>query len=100
MIKKNILMILGGLVIITIAVFAFKAMTTKWKTISTNFLQTDKPYGGGAFRIDGTKFMTLKVVDPEIKFKPIRERTNPERAEPTEAWMSNPAELLNRTTVS
>lgn len=69
-------------------------------TVSTIFLQADKPYGGGAFRIDGTKFMTLKIADPEIKFKPVRERRNPEKAEPTEAWMNSPAELLNRTTVN
>lgn len=75
-------------------------MTTGWETVSTSFLKDDKPYGGGAFRIRGNEVMSLKVADPQITFKPASEAKDPAVAEPTDAWMNDTAELLNRRTVS
>ncbi len=76
-------------------------MTTPgWQTISTTFMKNDKPYGGGDCRINANEVISLKIADPVITFKPVSERKDPEYAEPTEAWMSNASETLNRNTVS
>ncbi|OLL27241.1 glycosyl hydrolase [Burkholderia sp. SRS-W-2-2016] len=71
-----------------------------WQTISTSFMKNDRPYGGGNARIKGNDVISLKIADPIVTFKPVSQRTDPERAEPTEAWMSNADETLNRRTVS
>jgi hypothetical protein len=63
-------------------------------------MKNDKPYGGGNSRINGNEVISLKIADPVITFKPVSQRKDPEYAEPTEAWMSNAAETLNRNTVS
>ncbi|WP_372237310.1 WD40/YVTN/BNR-like repeat-containing protein, partial [Burkholderia sp. SRS-W-2-2016] len=62
-------------------------------------MKDDKPYGGGNARIKGNDVISLKVAGPNITFKPVSERADPEYAEPVEAWMSNSAERLNRRTI-
>ncbi|WP_090873230.1 glycosyl hydrolase [Paraburkholderia diazotrophica] len=75
-------------------------MTTPgWKTISTTFMRNDKPYGGGDCRISGNEVISLKIADPVITFKPVEQLKDPQVAEPTEAWMNNSSERLNRSTV-
>ncbi|NIE65239.1 glycosyl hydrolase [Burkholderia sp. Ax-1719] len=75
-------------------------MSTGWETISTNFMKGDKPYGGGNFIIRGDKAISLKVAGPVITFKPASESSNPDVAEPTEDWMSDANQRMNRWTVS
>ncbi|MBW0447454.1 glycosyl hydrolase [Paraburkholderia phenoliruptrix] len=76
-------------------------MTTPgWQTLSTTFMKNDKPYGGGDARINGNDVISLKIADPVITFKPAEELKDPRVAEPTEAWMNNTAETLNRNTVA
>ena len=81
------------------AVYAYQTSTPSWETITTTFGKNDKPYGGGSFRIRGNDVISLKLADPEITFKPTSELKNPDVAEPTEAWMNDTGELLNRGTV-
>jgi len=98
---KRKAMIVGGLLVAALAIYGYHSMTTPaWQTISTTFMKNDKPYGGGDSRINGNEVIGLKVSDPVITFKPVNQRKDPEYAEPTEAWMSNTAETLNRNTVS
>jgi hypothetical protein len=75
-------------------------MATNWKTIAVDFGRNDKPYGGGAFRIHGNEVISLKLVGPQITFKPTSELKDPQVAEPTEAWMNDSSERLNRRTVA
>lgn len=91
---------MGGLALLVAITYGYQRMTTGWETVATSFLKDDKPYGGGAFRIRGEEVMSLKVADPQITFKPASEAKDPAVAEPTEAWMNDTAELLNRGTVS
>lgn len=94
-------MIAGGLLTAALLTYGFHGMTTPgWQTISTAFMKNDKPYGGGDCRIQGNEVISLKLADPVITFKPVEQRKNPEYAEPTEAWMSNVYEVLNRQTIS
>ncbi len=44
--------------------------------------------------------MTLKIAGPIVTFKPAEQLKDPQVAEPTEPWMNDTLELLNRTTVS
>jgi hypothetical protein len=93
--------IFGGLLLAAITTYGYHSMTTPgWQTVSTTFMKNDKPYGGGDSRINGNDVISLKIADPVITFKPVSQRKDPEYAEPTEAWMSNTAETLNRNTVS
>ncbi|MDR6204731.1 hypothetical protein QF025_003451 [Paraburkholderia graminis] len=93
--------IFGSLFLAAIATYGYQSMTSPgWQTISTTFMKNDKPYGGGNARINGNDVISLKITDPEITFKPVSQRKDPEYAEPTEAWMNNTAETLNRNTVS
>jgi hypothetical protein len=92
--------IAGGLVALAIATYGYVNMTTGWETISTNFMRNDTPYGGGNFRIKGNDVMSVKLANPEVTFKPQAESNEPQRPEPTEAWMNDTGELLNRTTIS
>jgi hypothetical protein len=93
--------LLAGLTLVAITIYGYRIMTTPgWSTISTEFMKADQPYGGGAFVFRGNEFMTLKVADPVVTFKPRAERKNPDVAEPTEPWMNDTSELLNRSTVS
>ncbi len=92
--------IAGGLVALAIATYGYVNMTTGWETISTSFMRDDTPYGGGNFRIKGNDVMSVKLANPEVTFKPTAESNEPQRAEPTEAWMNDTGELLNRMTIS
>ncbi|WP_414450854.1 glycosyl hydrolase [Burkholderia sp. 22PA0099] len=98
-IKRKII-ILGGLLLVAIICGYHGMANPGWKTISATFMKNDKPYGGGNARINGNEVISLKIADPIITFKPAEQLENPQVAEPTEAWMSNAAETLNRNTVS
>ncbi|MFM0597654.1 MULTISPECIES: glycosyl hydrolase [Paraburkholderia] len=75
-------------------------MTSGWETIATSFAKGDRPYGGGEFRIRGSQVISLKLADPQITFKPASESKDPDVAEPTEAWMNDSGERINRSTVN
>jgi hypothetical protein len=75
-------------------------MKTGWETITTNFSKGDKPYGGGDFRVRGNQVISLKLAGPEITFKPADQLKDPQVAEPTEEWMNDSSERLNRSTVN
>ncbi|MCS2608761.1 WD40/YVTN/BNR-like repeat-containing protein [Halomonas dongshanensis] len=70
-----------------------------WERISNDFTKEDTPYGPGDFRIRNEQILSMKLTNPEITFKPREERSDPNRAEPTEAWMGDVGELVNRRTV-
>ncbi|SEO65356.1 hypothetical protein SAMN04488052_1022 [Aquisalimonas asiatica] len=70
-----------------------------WERVSNDFMKEDKPYGPGDFRIRGEQVLSMKLTNPEIIFKPREERSDPDRAEPTEAWMGDVGERANRRTV-
>ncbi|MGR4068622.1 WD40/YVTN/BNR-like repeat-containing protein [Billgrantia sp. C5P2] len=70
-----------------------------WERVSNDFMKEDNPYGPGDFRIRGEQVVSMKLTNPEITFKPRAERSDPSRAEPTEAWMSNVNERANRRSV-
>lgn len=55
---------------------------------------------GGDFRIRGNDVISVDVREPRITFKPAAELKDPQVAEPTEPWMNNAGETLNRETVS
>ncbi|CAB3694640.1 hypothetical protein LMG24076_03108 [Trinickia soli] len=90
----------SGLALLALLIYGYQSMATGWETITHTFLKNDKPYGGGAFRIRDKQIISLKLADPQITFKPASEAKNPDVAEPTEAWMNDTAEFLNRGTVS
>ena len=73
--------------------------TPQWTTVATGFTKQEKPYGGGAFRLRKNEVMTLRLVGPEIRFKPATELKDPQVAEPTEPWMNDVNERLNRRSV-
>jgi hypothetical protein len=77
-------------------------MKPQWKTVTQSFMKDDKPYGGGAFRIHGRDVMTLKLADPEVRFRVVGldKGYDGAQAVPAEPWMDDTAELLNRSTVS
>jgi len=89
-------------VVITLAaiLYAYQTSTSPWETITTTFLKTDKPYGGGDFRIHGNEVISVKSAGPTLLFKPLAELKNPDVAEFTEPWMDSSDERLNRSTVS
>ncbi|WP_454726488.1 MULTISPECIES: glycosyl hydrolase [Cupriavidus] len=62
-------------------------------------MKEDKPYGPGDFRIREDNVLSMKLAMPEMKFKPHEERSDPNRAEPTEQWMYRADETLNRQVV-
>lgn len=62
-------------------------------------LRHDKPYGGADFRVKGNQLLWLKVSPPLDTLKPRSEWRDPMIAEPTEPWMNNVHETLNRYTV-
>jgi hypothetical protein len=97
--KRATLWLVSLFLFVTV-IYGCKRMTAGWETITTTFLRDDKPYGGGAFRIRGNEVISLKVAGPQITFKPLSEQTHIGIAEPTEAWMNNTSELLNRKTIS
>ncbi|CAE6819991.1 hypothetical protein R20943_06114 [Paraburkholderia aspalathi] len=92
--------LIGGLALLAAVTYGYQSMKTGWETITTTFSKSDKPYGGGAFRIHDSQVISLKLADPVITFKPADQLKDPQVAEPTEAWMNDTAELLNRGTVN
>ncbi|WP_244145147.1 WD40/YVTN/BNR-like repeat-containing protein [Paraburkholderia tuberum] len=90
-------LLLGGLVLVAAATYGYQAMTTPgWETVTKNNNSNfDEP-----FRLRGNEVMALESLGPEITFKPRSERKNPELAEPTEPWMNDSSERLNRSTVN
>lgn len=90
-------LLFGSLVLAAAATYGYQAMTTPgWETVTkssnSNF---DEP-----FRLRGNEVMSIESLAPEITFKPRSERKNPEVAEPTEPWMNDTSETLNRATVN
>lgn len=92
--------LIGVLALLAAVTYGYESMATGWETVTTTFSKGDKPYGGGAFRIRGNDIISLKVVGPELKFKPANELKNPEVAEFTEEWMDDSVERLNRRTIA
>ncbi|WP_460940051.1 WD40/YVTN/BNR-like repeat-containing protein, partial [Pandoraea terrae] len=93
-------LIIGALIALAATVYGYQSMTPSWETVTMTFGKSDKPYGGGAFRIRDNDVISLKIAGPELKFKPRSERKNPGVAEFSEPWMDDVNEELNRTTVS
>lgn len=91
--------LLGGLALLGALTYGYQGITMRWETIATNFGRNDKPYGGGAFRIRENQVISLKLAEQPITFKPASELKDPEVAEPTEAWMNDSSERLNRRSV-
>ncbi|MBB3257561.1 hypothetical protein F4827_002426 [Paraburkholderia bannensis] len=73
---------------------------TGWETVTTTFAKGDEPYGGGEFRIRDNRVISLKLAGPEITFKLASQLKDPQVAEPTEPWMDDSGERLNRSTVN
>jgi hypothetical protein len=93
--------ICGVLLVAAALTYGYKAMTNKWETVSTTFTKGDKPYGGGVFVIRGDQAISLKIADPVITFKPDQHPANWDTpVVPTEAWMSDARQVLNRNTVN
>ncbi len=93
-------LILAGVTALAFATYGFFNVNTGWETLSTSFMRNDRLYGGGDFRVKGNEVMSIKVAHPDVTFKPLSELKDPQQAEPTEAWMNDTDELLNRTTVA
>lgn len=72
----------------------------QWTTVTSTFTKEDKPFGGGAFRLRGNDVMTLKLADPEVRFRVVGLDKGYDEAQavPEEPWMDDTAELLNRST--
>jgi len=95
--------ILGGLILVAAARYGYKEISTpQWKTITTSFAKSDKPYGGGAFRIRGNDVMTLKIAGPELRFHVVGLDKGYDAAQTVaaEPWMDDVDERLNRKWVS
>lgn len=78
-------------------------MTTPgWEIVSTSFMKTDKPYGGGSFLLHGSEVMTLKVADPEIHLRvtDLDKGYNGAKVTPAEPWANDVRDVLNRSTAN
>nr|WP_150699732.1 glycosyl hydrolase [Pandoraea terrae] len=77
-------------------------MTPSWETVTTTYGKSDKPYGGGAFRIRDNDVISLKIAGAEIHYRVVGldKGYNGAQAVPEEAWANDVHERLNRTTVS
>lgn len=73
---------------------------SRWETVSSKVTWPVPLAGVGDFYVAGNDIMSLTVADPVVTLKPPGEWKNPTVAEPTEAWMNNAAETLNRRTVN
>lgn len=91
--------LLAGAALSCAFIYGCHGATTGWETITTTFAKTQKPYGGGAFRIRDNRVISLKLAEQPITFKPRGEQKSPGVAEPTEAWMNDSSERLNRRSV-
>lgn len=69
--------------------------TPSWQTVRKN----GKSNFDAPFRLRGNEVMALESLGAEVTFKPTEQLKDPEVAEPTEPWMNDTSELLNRTTV-
>lgn len=92
--------LIGGLALLAAAVYGYHHQPAGWETIATALGKGDKPYGSGIFRVRGNDIISLKVVEPELKFKPGSELKDPDVAEFTEPWMDDSSERLNRRTIA
>lgn len=93
----------GALILLATTRYGYRIMTKpQWITVTSSFMKNDKPYGGGAFRLQGNEMMTLKVADPEVRFRVVGLEKGYDEAQavPGEPWMDQTSELLNRSTVS
>ncbi|EPC03136.1 hypothetical protein L861_22770 [Litchfieldella anticariensis FP35 = DSM 16096] len=72
---------------------------TNWESVSNDFMQEDRPYGPGDFRIRNDRLLSMKLTNPEVTTKPQEERSDPTKAEFTEQWMYSPGETANRRSV-
>jgi hypothetical protein len=93
----------ASLMLLAAATCGYQKMTTpSWETVTTVFAKSDKPYGGGAFRLHGNEVMTLKLAGPEVRFRVIDldKGYDGAQAVPEEPWMDDSNERLNRSTVS
>lgn len=97
--ERDRVLMLIALGLMVALLYGSHGKTAEWKTIATNFGRNDKPCGGGAFRIRNNDVISLKLAGPQITFKPRSEQNTPGVAEPTEEWMNDTAELLNRRKV-
>ncbi|WP_459714672.1 WD40/YVTN/BNR-like repeat-containing protein [Paraburkholderia sp. 2C] len=95
--------LLGGLALAAAMSYGYRTMTNpQWTTVTTGFMADDKPYGGGAFRLRGDEVMTLKVADPEVRYRVVGldKGYKDAQAIPEEPWMDDTLELLNRSSVN
>lgn len=99
-ISKRWGLLFAGLVSLAVLTYGYESMTPGWETIATNFGRNDKPFGGGAFRVRGNDVISLKLVGPQLTFKPASELKDPHTAEFTDAWMDDSSERLNRRTIA
>ncbi|WP_031364541.1 hypothetical protein [Caballeronia sordidicola] len=76
-------------------------MAASWETVTTTFTKTDKPYGGGAFRIHGNDVLSLKTADPEIHYHVVGLDKGYDGAQAIaeEPWAEDSGERLSRSTV-
>lgn len=92
---------LGTIAIGSIALILLVENTgSRWETVSSKVTWPVPLAGVGDFYVVGNEIMSLTVADPMVTLKPPGEWKNPMVAEPTEAWMNNAAETLNRRTVN
>jgi hypothetical protein len=98
-ISKFIKRLAASLMLLVAATYGYQKMSSDWQTVAATFGKNDRPYGAGDFLVRENQVISLKIADAEITFKPVAERTNPGKAEPTEEWMNNSGERLNRSTV-
>ncbi|WP_454725991.1 MULTISPECIES: WD40/YVTN/BNR-like repeat-containing protein [Cupriavidus] len=73
-----------------------------WEKVSDSFMKEQKPYGPGDFRIRGNDVISMRIAEPEITFKPMTESELADpgsAAVPSEPWMADASEMLNRQTV-
>ena len=99
-ISKRWSLLFAGLASLAVLTYGYESMAMGWETIATNFGRNDKPYGGGAFRVRGNEVISLKLVGPQLRFKPASELKDPQTAEFTDAWMNDASERLNRRTIA
>lgn len=94
---KRRILFLGGLVLVAAATYGYQAMTIPcWETVTKNRnANFDEP-----FRLRGNEVMALESLAPEVTFRPAEQLKDPQVAEPTEPWMNDTSELLNRETVN
>ncbi|WP_321809364.1 MULTISPECIES: glycosyl hydrolase [unclassified Burkholderia] len=94
--KRLAAITIGSIVLILL----YENTGPRWQTVSSQITWPDPPTGIGDFYITGNEIMSLTVADPVVALKPADEWKNPTVAEPTEAWMNNAGETLNRRTAN